>query len=311
MSRDGLRRLCWLAIAALGVAAPVIAGPFWPRKAMPEKPGNVGPPPAVAGGNARVATPVGGAAGPVVLRIRDLGSHYEVVGENPMPGPVQVQLSLAQAGNVQAVPALPASTVVPAAGTRVLARIYPLDPRLPDSFDVRLLQVPGDPQARPFDAEYRVPFQYDRIRVDQGFGGRFSHNDAPNLYAVDFALPEGTPVLAARDGVVFQVATGFQRAGTDRERFANEANYIRVLHDDGSMAVYGHLAPEGVQVRAGQQVRQGQRIALSGNTGYSTAPHLHFVVQANRGMRLEAIRFRMSSPAGELKFAREASAGAP
>ena len=72
------------------------------------------------------------------------------------------------------------------------------------------------------------------------------------------------------------------------------------------MALYAHLKPEGVQVRVGQQVRQGQPIALSGNTGYSTAPHLHFVVQANRGMRLEAIPFRMFGAAGELKFPREA-----
>ena len=79
----------------------------------------------------------------------------------------------------------------------------------------------------------------------------------------------------------------------------------RILHEDGSMALYAHLKPEGVEVRVGQQVRQGQRIALSGNTGYSTAPHLHFAVQANGGMRLEAIPFRMFGALGELKFARE------
>ncbi|MBO9716097.1 MAG: M23 family metallopeptidase [Pseudoxanthomonas sp.] len=308
MSGRRLRRLGWLAAAVLAIAPSADAGPFWPRKAAPEKPGDAAPPsPAAGNGKAEALRP--DTADPVVLRVQDRGSHYEVIAENRLPGPVQVQLSLARADNVRPVPALPASAVVPATATRVLARIYPLDPRLPEGIDVRLLQVPGDPQARPFDFQYRVPFESGHVRVDQGFGGRFSHNDAQNLYAVDFALPEGTPVLAARDGVVLQVASDFGQAGTGRGRPGDGANYIRILHDDGSMAVYGHLEREGVQVRVGQQVRQGQRIALSGNTGYSTGPHLHFVVQANRGMRLEAIRFRMFSPAGELKFPRDADDG--
>src|SRR5690606_150933 len=86
------------------------------------------------------------------------------------------------------------------------------------------------------------------------------------------------------------------------ERYGGRANYVRILHADGTMALYAHLKPEGVLVRVGQRVRQGQQIALSGNTGFSTAPHLHFVVQANRGMRLESVPFRMYGALGELKF---------
>ena len=92
------------------------------------------------------------------------------------------------------------------------------------------------------------------------------------------------------------------KAGLHREKYGGRANFIRILHDDGSMAVYAHLQPEGVQVHTGQRVRQGQRIGLSGNTGFSTAPHLHFVLQVNRGMRLESIPFRMFGPLGELRF---------
>ncbi|WP_374012232.1 peptidoglycan DD-metalloendopeptidase family protein [Pseudoxanthomonas koreensis] len=247
---------------------------------------------------------------PVSLRMVSRGHYYEAWADNRLPGPAQVQLRLRHGDNISVAPALPARTTVPADGHGLVARIYPTDPRLSSGFDLVLDYLPGDPQARPLDFEYRLPFDYAHVRVDQGFGGSFSHNDAQNRYAIDFAVPEGTPVLAAREGVVLQVESDFARAGLNRERYGGRANYVRILHPDGSMALYAHLQPEGVLVRPGQRVRQGQRIALSGNTGFSTAPHLHFVVQVNRGMHLEAIPIRVFGALGELKFAREASSPA-
>ena len=127
----------------------------------------------------------------------------------------------------------------------------------------------------------------------KGFEGEFSHQDAENRYALDFATEVGTPVLAARAGVVMQVQDGYRGHGLDRARDGGRANSIRILHDDGSMALYAHLADGGTLVRVGEAVAAGQRLGLSGNTGYSTAPHLHFAVQVNRGMQLQSIRFRM------------------
>src|SRR5690606_17614126 len=143
------------------------------------------------------------------------------------------------------------------------------------------------------DIEYALPLQQHDSRIDQGFDGEFSHDDEQNRYALDFAAAIGTPVLAARAGTVMQVEAGFRAGGVADRAQAGRANFIRVLHDDGSMALYAHLAPDGVLVRQGQQVRSGERIGLSGNTGYSTAPHLHFAVQVNRGMRLVSVPFRM------------------
>jgi murein DD-endopeptidase MepM/ murein hydrolase activator NlpD len=71
-----------------------------------------------------------------------------------------------------------------------------------------------------------------------------------------------------------------------------------VLHEDGTMAVYAHLQPESVIVRPGQRVNTGQRLGASGNTGFSTGPHLHFALQVNRGMELVSIPFRMDAPNG-------------
>ena len=124
-----------------------------------------------------------------------------------------------------------------------------------------------------------------------------SHDSDENRYALDFAAPEDTPVLAARAGIVLQVDTGYRGSGLDYARDATRANFIRILHDDGTMALYGHLAPDGAQVVPGQRVEVGQRIGSSGNTGYSSAPHLHFVVQVNRGGQLVSIPFRMQGVA--------------
>ena len=71
-------------------------------------------------------------------------------------------------------------------------------------------------------------------------------------------------------------------------------NYVRILHDDGTMGVYLHLMRGSVAVREGQRVEAGMQIGRSGNTGNSTGPHLHFVVQRNVGLALGP--FRSTSP---------------
>lgn len=245
------------------------------------------------------------------LRLEGQPARQQAWADNRLDGPVQVQLRYRRADNVAAVPALPLRAVLPARGSALLSRLYASDPRYAAPLDLVLEAVPGDPAARPQDALYRLPFADVPVRVDQGAGGRFSHHDAQNHDALDFALAEGTPVLAARAGTVMQVEAGFAEAGLDRETFGGRANFVRVLHADGSMALYAHLAPQGVAVQPGQRVAAGQRLALSGNTGLSTAPHLHFAVQVNRGMRLESIPFRMAGALGELKLPRSAGATDP
>jgi murein DD-endopeptidase MepM/ murein hydrolase activator NlpD len=105
--------------------------------------------------------------------------------------------------------------------------------------------------------------------------------------------------LAARPGTVIGVAAGFREGGQDAA-LSRRANFIRILHDDGSMALYAHLQEDGVEVVPGEQVGLGQRIGLTGNTGYTSGPHLHFAVQLNAGMRLVSIPFRMVGPDGYL-----------
>ena len=229
------------------------------------------------------------------LELLDRGQGPEAWAENLLAGPVEVVLR-ANGTAPHAAPALPARATIPARGRVLLSRIG--STVAPLALEV----VPGHPGARPVDVEYGWPLGSRALDIGQGWGGGFSHRDAENRHAVDFAVPEGTPVLAARDGVVMQVesrfATGGLRAGDD----IRQPNFVRILHGDGTMALYAHLARDGAQVRPGERVRRGQRIATSGNTGHSAAPHLHFVVQANRGLRLQSLPFRMFGPAGILRF---------
>ena len=226
------------------------------------------------------------------LRVENDNGRYLAFADNMLAGPVEVLLSFDKATNVRGEPALPARATVPARGSVLITRLHAIGSGASE-FAVGMEAVPGDPNAKPQDIVYSPPIPPERLRVDQGFGGRFSHVDPQNRYAIDFGTPQGTPILAARAGVVMQVESDFDKAGLDREKFGGRANYVRILHDDGSMGLYAHLRPEGVLVRVGQRVKTGQRIGLSGNTGYTTGPHLHFAVQVNQGMRLVAIPFRM------------------
>jgi murein DD-endopeptidase MepM/ murein hydrolase activator NlpD len=239
----------------------------------------------------------------VRLRVENDGAAYSAWADNSLAGPIEVLLRFGRADNIAGDPPLPARATVPARGSALVARIGAVDMRRPAQFELRLEGIPGDPNARPRDVIYALPLLQASTRVDQGYGGRFSHTDPQNLYAIDFAADIGTPVLAARDGVVMQVESDFEKAGLNLEKYGGRANYVRILHDDGTMGLYAHLKPEGVLVRVGQRVHAGQKIGLSGNTGFTTGPHLHFAVQVNRGMRLESIPFRMLGPAGLLRFA--------
>jgi murein DD-endopeptidase MepM/ murein hydrolase activator NlpD len=229
------------------------------------------------------------------LRVEQDGAHYLAWADNALYGPIEVRLRFARSDNIAGLPALPARATVPALGKALVSRLHVVDPARGGQFELQLDGVPGDPSARPLDVEYLVPLRApDGVRIDQGYGGRFSHTDPQNRYAIDFAAKEGTQVVAARRGLVMQVESDFDKAGLNHERYGGRANFVRILHDDGTMALYAHLRLDGVMVRAGQRVRAGQLIGLSGNTGFTTGPHLHFAVQVNRGMTLESIPFRLA-----------------
>ena len=123
---------------------------------------------------------------------------------------------------------------------------------------------------------YSLPFEHKKKTfLIQGYESMFSHKDEK---ALDFKVRKGTSICAARDGVVTGLKEDSDKRGLNPENIS-DGNYVSIMHSDGSSALYYHLQKDGVLVNMGDTVKTGQPIGLSGNTGYSAFPHLHFEVQ--------------------------------
>ncbi len=157
------------------------------------------------------------------------------------------------------------------------------------------------------DQLYALPYANGTSHaVLQGYGSSFTHRGSEE-YAVDFAMPEGTPVYAARGGVVAQVEES-NTSGCSDPGCARLANYIVILHSDGTTGQYYHLKEDGAFVDVGDSVRRGQRIGLSGNTGRSSKPHLHFAVyRASSWGDMQSIPIRFISMDGIVSTPRRGS----
>lgn len=125
-----------------------------------------------------------------------------------------------------------------------------------------------------YDLPYKKGASYT---VLQGWNGKFSHRSKKSKYAIDFKMPIGDTICAARKGTVVRTEDKYSESGG--KDFIDMANQIVILHVDGTLAFYVHLKYKGVLINQGDEVIAGQPIGLSGNTGYSTKPHLHFVVR--------------------------------
>lgn len=141
-------------------------------------------------------------------------------------------------------------------------------------------------------SEYVLPYEIGQThRVGQTNCATFTHK-ALDRYAYDFRMDIGTNVVSAREGVVTEVVEDNE----DNNGCGQPPNVVKIRHVDETIAQYYHLTKNGALVKVGDTVNQGQVIALSGNTGCSTGPHLHFQVVVKEHGNSIPVTFKNTQP---------------
>lgn len=170
----------------------------------------------------------------------------------------------------------------------LLTSVTVIDKHKPSKFDYTYSVGFGDSNQKEYDKDftYYLPFEKgSSFGLHQGYNGSFSHQDEN---ALDFTMPVGTPITAVRDGVVVKVVESNVLVCPKKE-CAKYNNYLLIYHSDGTFAEYTHIKKNGVLVNVGDKITQGQIIANSGNTGWSSGPHLHLVIFLERTKSRETI----------------------
>jgi len=149
---------------------------------------------------------------------------------------------------------------------------------------------------------YSYPFTNGyQSKIIQGYDGNFSHSGRFSAKTLDFDMNIGDTIVAAREGTVIKTMVKHNKQGTT-EKFIEYGNYIMIYHDDNTFSQYVHLKQFGNLVNLGDRVQKDQPIALSGFTGYTTIPHLHFGVYVPTENGLKSVPIIVDSiPASKLK----------
>ncbi|WP_234969020.1 M23 family metallopeptidase [Alkalispirochaeta americana] len=236
-----------------------------------------------------------------VYAVQNDDNSFDLFARNDHSIPIYISVDFDQLVNLAPETNLPWRGAIPPGDTRPLFSLTPTAQRGRIGYSLRYQAALGDPATASHhdDHLYLFPFEHGtKRRLSQGFGGSFSHF-GENRYAVDFDMPEGTPVYAARGGLVVHVKQD-GRAGGPSPAYADHGNVIVIAHDDGSFGNYVHLRFRGSRVQPGDTVSAGDHIGYSGNTGISSGPHLHFDVRLpQRDGTMQSVPFLFRGLQGE------------
>jgi len=220
------------------------------------------------------------------------GRIVELVAHNQSYAPVELKVTIRTIQGIEFPhPDQELRWVVPARSDHSLLALGLLEDGSQPFLEYQYQYLAGEPNARHrTEQAYRAPFAIATNHpVTQAYPQVATHITRDSYHAVDIAMPIGTDIMASRGGVVFDVAASNFRGGMDPAKDGPSANVIRILHDDGTYAIYAHLNTNSIRVEPGDRVQRGQYIADSGNTGFSSGPHLHFAVVRNIGMEIESM----------------------
>ena len=220
---------------------------------------------------------------------------FQYFAQNIDIAPYQLEIDFVELQNLKSNVPLPYYTVVYPGKPQPL---FLLEPKSNGSTSFRSSYklTLGDPTVI-LDADFAYTLPYEdgqQYTLVQGANGSYTHQ---GKYAWDFAMEEGTKVCASRAGVVVKVKEDSNIGGADIS-FMEHANRITVLHSDGSYADYVHLKQNGALVNSGDEIVEGQVVGYSGNTGWSTKPHLHFQVYRAVQFGIETVPVKFMLPTG-------------
>ncbi len=223
-----------------------------------------------------------GDEGALHIESRDLaGGGKQFIAHNRSLAPLSLKFEILGSG-IRSTPRSPIVAVLPPHSRSELATVRGERPGTSYRFSYRSSYREGTLDAQ-HDARYRLPFpQGFAFYISQASDGPLrTHTTPDSHHAVDFAIPESALIVAARGGTVIEVVD-HHTIGTLDRFYLTRANRVRIVHADGTIASYAHLAPNSRLVEVGDVVAAGDLLARSGHTGYSSAPHLHFSVNHNR-----------------------------
>ncbi|GAB4426697.1 MAG: hypothetical protein OHK0011_08340 [Turneriella sp.] len=247
---------------------------------------------------------------------RETAGGFALLAKNNEPIAVYLDVTMVQLVNLRSEHGKRFVLRIEANSTQTLNTLTIINPAKASNFNYKAdFRFTENVTASP-DREfvYELPLAAGvESEIIQGYRGKFSHSDAENQHALDFALPRGTAIHAARAGMVLASRSDYTSGGIDA-RLLNSidsaGNFVMMLHEDGTVAHYAHLQCGGTNLRRGDRVETGDLIGYSGSTGYSHPdyPHLHFVVRLPEknspyGKKTIPTRFRVNGEAVELKEA--------
>ncbi len=213
-----------------------------------------------------------------VISDRQKGDKVELIARLKNLSDVTIDVSL-KLVNMRCNKKIPFRTVIKSEGSHVLFELSPIHPNREWKYHYEFAWKSGhNLVGKPKAFFYRLPYLRFKSRVTQGPYGTFSHGTgSQDEEAIDFLMPVGTKLCAARAGRVIGLRSDATLGGVNK-KFKKDFNYVLIRHDDGTFAEYAHLKHDGVFVKIGQEVKEGDAIGLSGNTGFTSSPHLHFSV---------------------------------